>query len=590
MKSTIMDIMKNAAARFDSLPALKTKINGKWQETSWEAYHSSTRTAARAFMALGLEPGRSVCILGTNRPEWFIADLGAIFAGGMATGIYTTSSPEQCRYIAEHSDADILVAENKDQLAKFKAVLEHLPRIKAIVIMEGEDEDFRVHTWKDLERLAQKVPDKDLDLRIAQQSPDDCCTLIYTSGTTGDPKGVMITHDNAMWTAGRLVESTHANREDKLISYLPLSHIAEQIATLYSPLICGSCTFCVQDIDTLGQTLAEVRPTIFIGVPRVWEKIQAKMMEAGRQNSGLKKKIAAWARQVGIEWGKGLQEGKSPPLLFRPADSLVFSKVRQKLGFDHCRLFFSSTAPISMDTLEFFMSLGIPITEIYGMSECTGPATLSLPRAFKFRTGWAGQAMDGTQISTAEDGEVLMRGRHVFKGYYKNKTASKEALASDGWLSSGDIGRIDDAGFLKITDRKKELIITSGGENIAPQVLEGKFKAIPAVSQVVVIGNNRKYPSALITLNPLALRQEARIAGSTATTAQEAAGCEKFNIYLQAQINKINRTLSRVQAIKRFTILPEEFSIDGGELTHTMKLKRRVVHEKYASSIEAMYA
>lgn len=236
------------------------------------------------------------------------------------------------------------------------------------------------------------------------------------------------------------------------------------------------------------------------------------------------------------------------------------------------------------------MSLGIPITEIYGMSECTGPATLSLPLPFKFRTGWAGQALNGTQIATADDGEVLMRGRHVFKGYYKNETATKETVDSYGWLFSGDIGKIDEAGFLKITDRKKELIITSGGENISPQVLEGKFKAIPAVSQVVVIGNNRKYPSALFTLNPLVVGQEAQTAGSAATTTEEAAGCEKFNAYLQAQIDKINATLARVQAIKRFTILPEEFSIEGGELTHTMKLKRRVVHEKYAAVIDAMYA
>lgn len=241
-----------------------------------------------------------------------------------------------------------------------------------------------------------------------------------------------------------------------------------------------------------------------------------------------------------------------------------------------------------MDTLEFFLSLGIPITEVYGMSECTGPGTVSLPEPFKFRTGWAGPALPGTEISIAEDGEVLMRGRHVFKGYYKNEDATKETIDEDGWLHSGDVGILDN-GFLKITDRKKELIITAGGENIAPQVLEGKLKAIPVVNQVVVIGDRRKYMSALFTLDPDKLKAEIEAAGSPAKNMEEAAKCETFKAHLQKQVEAINATLARVQAIKKFVIIPEEFSTEGGELTPTMKLKRRIINEKYAEEIEHMY-
>ena len=272
------------------------------------------------------------------------------------------------------------------------------------------------------------------------------------------------------------------------------------------------------------------------------------------------------------------------------ANTLVFSKVRKKLGLDRCKFFVSTAAPISMDTLEFFLSLGIPITEIYGMSECTGPGTNSLPEPFKYETGWAGSPVVGTEIKIADDGEVLMRGRHVFKGYFKNEAATKETIDEDGWLHSGDIGIIDERGFLKITDRKKELIITAGGENIPPQVLEGKLKSIPVLSQAVVIGDKRKYLTALFTLDPEKVAQVA--ADETDSPARDSAAaskCEKFNAYMQSKVDEINKTLARVQTIKKFVILPQEFSIEGNELTPTMKLKRRIVNEKYANEIESMY-
>ena len=590
MKTTVMEEIKKTVDSSGDKIALKTKIDGEWKEITWKEYYDQVRTTARAFIALGLEKGKGLNILGDNCPKWFFSDLAGIFAGAVPGGIYTTNSPEQCQYISEHSEANIAVVENRDQLAKFKQIRAQLPDLKAIVLMNGSDADENVYSWEELSKLAETVTEDELEERIKDQNPDDCCTLIYTSGTTGNPKGVMISHDNIIWTANQVLNTLDAGPEEQIISYLPLSHIAEQIISLHSPYLLKCTVWFAESIDQLGDNLTEVRPTFFAGVPRVWEKIQAKMMVAGAQNSPLKKKIAAWARKRGLEGGYAHQKGQPMPFLYGLANKLVFSKVREKLGLDRCKLFVSTAAPISMDTLEFFLSLGIPITEVYGMSECTGPGTNSLPEPFKYETGWAGSPVAGTEIKIADDGEVLMRGRHVFKGYFKNEAATNETIDEDGWLHSGDIGIIDERGFLKITDRKKELIITAGGENIPPQVLEGKLKAIPVLSQAVVIGDKRKYLTALFTLDPEKIAQVA--AAETDSPARDSAAaskCEKFNAYIQIKVDEINKTLARVQTIKKFTILPHEFSIEGEELTPTMKLKRRIVNEKYTNEIESMY-
>ncbi len=590
MKQTVMALMKATVDKYGDQTALKTKINGNWQDTSWQQYYDQVRMTARAFMALGLETGKAVSILGNNCPQWFISDMAGIFAGAVPGGIYTTNSPEQCHYVSSHSEANIAVVEDAEQLAKFKEVRDRLPDLKAIVLMNGSDPDDQVYAWDELANLAEQTPEEELDARIDAQDPDDCCTLIYTSGTTGDPKGVMISHDNITWTVKQMVATIHIDNTAHLVSYLPLSHIAEQVVSLYSPLMTGCTAWFAESLDLLGDNLREIRPTVFVGVPRVWEKIQAKMMAAGAQNPPLKKKIAAWARKKGLEGTYALQEGKPMPFLHGLAGKLVFSKVREKLGFDRCNLFISTAAPISQDTLEFFHSLDVPITEVYGMSECTGPGTVSLPQPLKFRTKWAGPPLLGAETSIADDGEVLMRGRHVFKGYFKNETATAETMDSDGWLHSGDVGQIDEKGFLQITDRKKELLITAGGENIAPQILEGKLKAIPAISQAVVIGDRRKYLSAIFALDPEKIATEAAAAGSAARDSKAAAACDTFRAYIQSQLEGVNSTLARVQTIKKFIILPEELSIEGGELTPTMKLKRRIVNEKYTAEIESMYS
>ena len=593
MASMVHEVLADTVAKHGGRPALRVKRDGEWKTVTWSTYGRDVRRAARALIELGVQPGQGVSLIGQNNPEWLVADVGAIFAGAMPAGIYTTNSAEQARYITDHCEAKVSFADTPQQVAKFVAEKDRLPRLEAVVQMTGKPAadagrgKLRVLGWAEFLALGDAVPDAELDARLRAQKPDDVCTLIYTSGTTGEPKAVMITHTNIVWTAGSLLPTLKLGPDDVSLSYLPLSHVAEQILTIHGPMAMGSVVYFAESIEKLGENLAEVRPTVFMGVPRVWEKIQAKMQAAGQNAPPMRKKLVAWARKTGLAGGFAEQRSAKKPLLFPVAKKIVFDKVRQRLGLDRARICVTSAAPISRDTLEFFLALGIPLLEVYGMSECTGPATYSPPE--RYRTGKCGVGLPGAELKVAEDGEICMRGKHIFKGYLKDAEATKNALDSEGWLHSGDIGTIDAEGFLQITDRKKDLLITAGGENIAPQVLEGHLKGIPVVAQAVVIGDRRKYLAALVTLDPERLGAEAALAGSPARNVDDAAKCSLFNKHLEKQIDTINEKLARVQTIKRFTIIPQEFTIDGGELTPTMKVKRKVVNEKYKLEIESLY-
>jgi long-subunit acyl-CoA synthetase (AMP-forming) len=587
-KKTVMDVLERTAKAKSNRPALQVKEGGKWVKTTWGEYRDQVRKAAKSMIHLGVEPGKGVSIIGYNCPQWMLADIAAIYAGARPAGIYTTNSAEQCKYVAAHSESQLAVVENEEQLQKFLEIRGDMPDLKGIVMMYGDHDDDDVYAWKDFLALGKDVSDDDLQARIDGQDPDDTCTYIYTSGTTGDPKAVMISHDNITWTAAIAIEQLSGDENDRVLSYLPLSHIAEQVVSLHGPMAEGGCSYFAESLDKLGDNLREVRPTYFLGVPRVWEKIQAKMQQAGAANSGLKKKIAAWAKGVGLAGGYAEQKGQPKPLLWGLANKLVFSKVREALGLDQARICVTSAAPISKDTLEFFLSLGLPIMEVYGMSECTGPATFSLPH--KYRTGSVGWTLPGGELKIADDGEICMRGRHVFKGYYRNEAATNEAMDDEGWLHSGDIGEKDDAGFVKITDRKKDLLITAGGENIAPQVIEGKLKGIDWVSQAVVVGDRQKHLSALLTIDETKLDDLCRQAGAKAKSMEDAARSEEVRKFLMKQVERVNGSLARVQTIKKIAVLPQDLSIEGGELTPTMKVKRKVVNNKYADEIAAFYA
>jgi long-subunit acyl-CoA synthetase (AMP-forming) len=588
-KKTVMQVLDETAAKYGPRDALRRKnTQGGYDVFSWREYREQCRKVAKGLIALGAPATKGVAIIGFNSPEWVFANMGGILAGCMPAGIYTTSSPQQARYITHHCEASVAFAENAQQAAKFLEVWNELPHLKHLVQWSGDPKDSRVMSWKDFMAKAESVTDAQLQERIDAQKPDDVCTLIYTSGTTGDPKAVMISHDNLTWTADVTVSTVDFGPDDEGVSYLPLSHVAEQMLTIHGPMRAGFRVTFAESIDKIGETLQAVRPTFFVGVPRVWEKIQAKIVAAGQGAPPMRKKIVAWARKTGLRGGFADQAGESRPLLYPIAEKLVFSKAKEKLGLDRCKLAVTSTAPIARDTLEFFLSLGIPLMEIYGMSECTGPTTFSTPK--KYKTGKAGYKMPGSELKIAEDGEVCMRGRHVFKGYLKDEESTKNTLDAEGWLHSGDIGVIDDDGFLRITDRKKELIITAGGENIAPQLIEAYLKAVPVIAQAVALGDRQRFIAALLTLDPERIPVEAQLAGSPARDPQTAATCTVFRAHLEKQIDEhVNKKLARVQNVRKFTILSQELTIEGGELTPTMKLKRRVIAQKYQAEIDALF-
>jgi long-subunit acyl-CoA synthetase (AMP-forming) len=588
MPETVFEVFEATARAHADRPAMRRKRAGSWEPVTWKEYRDAVRQAARGLAALGVGPGTGVAIMGFARPEWYIANAAAMTAGGLPAGVYTTNTPDQCHYIAEHAEAAVAIVENQEYLERFLAVRDRLPRLRGLVLMEGEASGEGVLSWDQLLEGGSAVEEAEIDRRIAAARPDDVCTLIYTSGTTGDPKAVMLTHRNISWIAEKIVQLLDVGVEDRLLSYLPLSHIAEQIASLYISMATGACVHFAESVDKLGENLREVRPHVFLGVPRVWEKIQAGIQAAGAQNPPLKKKIAAWARRIGLAGGYADQQGRPRPWPYPLANRLVFSKVREKLGMTETRFAVASAAPMAVETAEFFLSLGIPILDIWGMSELTGPATISLPSAY--RTGRSGRPLPGTEVRIADDGELLVRGPHVFKGYYKNEESTRETIDAEGWLHSGDVAELDDEGFLRITDRKKELIITAGGKNIAPQYLEGKLKQIPAISQAVAIGDRRPYVVALLAVDPTRVTEEAERAGSPARTPEEAAVCPAFKAWVEKQVEETNRGLARYEQVKKFALLPNELTTDGGELTPTMKLKRRVIHQRYADAIESLYS
>jgi long-chain acyl-CoA synthetase len=555
--------------------AYQQKVAGRWQPTTWKTYVEQVRTVARALIALGLPRGGKVTILGFNRPEWVIFDHAAMLAGGVPAGIYTTCSAEEVQYIVHHSESHVALVENADQLAKIKAKRGELPVLKWIVTMRGATATGGdVLTWDELCAKGESVPEAELDKRIAAIAGDQLATLIYTSGTTGPPKGVMLSHENLAWTARLLADVGGRSEPDVMVSYLPLSHIAEQMCTLHGPATTGTQIFFAEAIDKVPDAIKEAHPTVFFGVPRIWEKFHAVMAAKMAEATGAKKRLLDWARAVCTKVNAHRDRGETLPktleLQYKLADRLVISKIKAAIGFDHVRDLLSGAAPIARDVLEFFSSIDLPIHEVYGQSEDCGPTSLNIPG--RTRLGTVGPPLPGLECKLADDGEILVRGKNVFLGYFKEPEATAECL-HDGWLCSGDLGAFDAEGFLSITGRKKEIIITAGGKNIAPKNIEAMLKQSPLVGEAVVIGDRRKYLTALVTLEP---------------THQVPA--EQVRSTIQAKIDEVNQSLARVEQIKKFTVLAQPFGIDSGELTPTMKIKRKVVAQKYAREIEAMYA
>lgn len=585
----IKELQKTVDSRKDHA-ALSYKENGQWHTLTWKDYWRELRNISKAMISLGFKQGDVAVILGQNSKEWVIADVATIAAGGAPAGIYATSSATQCEYIINHSKASFAFVENQEQLDKLIELKGQLPNLQHVILCQGQAQqaDPNVHTWKAFLELGHKCDDGALNTRIEEQKPEDIATLVYTSGTTSNPKAVQLSHENLVWTANKVCETVETGTDDVFISYLPLSHIAEQMLTIHGALRSGYQVYFAENLEKLGENLQEVRPTILFGVPRVWEKIQEKMIQKGAQNSPLKKRIAKWAKEVGLANKPTHEKGAEPNLSFKIANKLVFSKVRQALGLDRCRLQITAAAPISRHTLDFFLSLNIPLFELYGLSECSGPATVSLPG--HFRQGKIGLPLKGTEMKIAQDGEILIKGPHVFKGYLYNEEATQEAIDKEGWLHTGDLGAIDVDGYVSITGRKKNLIITAGGENISTEMIESKFKYIEEVEHAVVVGDQQKYLSVLLTLDSDAAKRKAEELGLSAAEQSNLEKSGPFQGYIEQRIEELNKSVARVQTIKKFKLLKNNFSEDSGELTPTLKVKRNVVLKKYEADINKLYS
>ncbi|TMW67770.1 hypothetical protein Poli38472_007442 [Pythium oligandrum] len=617
---TVVDVFQGTVARLGSANALHVKRNGEWQTLTWQQYYDQCSQFGKSLLHLNVPRFGGVSIIGFNSPEWSISAVGAMFAGAVSAGIYTTNTPHACEYIAKHSDSEIVVCDGVKQLEKFIAIEKNLPKLKALVVYnetvpEGLQTKVPVYSFEDFLKLGADVDDSKLKERMDAQKPGHCCSLIYTSGTTGDPKAVMISHDNITWTIASVLGmlnrqfNLNVDNHDRLVSYLPLSHVAGQLIDILLPLYAGVQLYYAQPDalkGSLGVTLKEVRPTLFLGVPRVWEKIAEKMWSIGAQTTGIKKRIADWAKSKAAAKTALAQYGQSggAPCGYGVAHALVLGRVKEALGLDQCAACFSSAAPISREVVEYFGSLDLPIYEFFGQSEVTGPQTCSMNGIWKIAT--CGVTIDGAHTKVVpETEELIFSGRNIMMGYLKSEKQTKETIDENGWLHSGDCGKIDDDGFMTITGRIKELIITAGGENIPPVLIEDCIKEeLPILSNVMVIGDKRKFLTALFTFrvtvdgegHPTDKLDAKAVSickeiGSSATTVSEAKACEKVKKYLDDGLKRANtRATSRAQNIGKYTILDVDFSIGGGELTPTLKLKRKVVVEQYADVIDKLYA
>eukprot|EP00800_Vazella_pourtalesii_P020730 TRINITY_DN745_c0_g1_i1.p1 TRINITY_DN745_c0_g1~~TRINITY_DN745_c0_g1_i1.p1 ORF type:complete len:737 (+),score=147.28 TRINITY_DN745_c0_g1_i1:72-2282(+) len=641
--TTVIELFKDTCKSYSSTIAICEKIDDQKLYTgyTYQEYWDKSWYAARAMRKLGLEPYRAVCVVGFNSHEWFVACIASMLAGGMCAGVYTTNSPDACAYVAQDCRAQLYFVEDDKQLQKIIQIRDKLPDLRCIIQFKGQltGQHENVMLWQDFldsgkpmattktegkneedSRPPRDELDDALDTIIKEVTPERCALLIYTSGTTGNPKGVMLSHDNLMFTVAALrrFNPDFKTGDEQVVSYLPLSHIAAQLADIYIP-ISTAATVWVAGKDALkgglAKTLQEVRPTFFFGVPRVWEKVEERIKSELAKSTGFKAKIASWGMEKGKIGNANKQKNEAVPWGWFFASKLVFSKVRAKLGLDRCRIQITGAAPTSPQTLEFFSSIDIPLYELYGMSESTGIQVLNLPQPNIWKTGSVGKPYTGIEMAIDHpdadgNGEIITKGRHVFMGYLGLPDKTRQVIDEDGWLHTEDIGRKDKDGFYYITGRIKEIIITAGGENIPPVMIENTVKSeLPFISNIMVIGDRRKFLSAIITLqlvmdensgyptqeiSPLARDLLAAI-GCKATTVSEVIDDKNGNDVvfkaIQEGIDRANKqATSNAQRINKWSLLDTDFSISGGELGPTMKLKRSYVDKKYQGTIEAFYA
>lgn len=590
-------LFKKTVQKYGDRVAMRKKEYGLWHDISWNEFYTLVRYVGSALISMGLEKGECVSIIGDNCPEWVIIDLGIQSVGGVAVGVYSTNAWPQVEYVVQNSESRFFFVENEEQLDKWLNFRDNAPLLKKVIVWDLEGlrhfEDPMVMTYDDILEIGRQVAEDDPDLfdkHIAEVTPEDLSVLIYTSGTTGPPKGAMLTHRNVTWMGRAIVEDNPVYDTDDVMSFLPLCHIFERLFSVFAMISHGYTVNFIESLDTVMDNMREISPTVGYAVPRIWEKYMSAVYIKMSDATWFKRLVFGIAYKIGKNRATLRMNFKPVPLplevLFQLAYVAVFRKLKERLGFDRLRIAYSGAAPIAPDVLHFFQSIGVNLVEGYGQTEDTGVTCVSPAGRVKF--GTVGPPLPGTQVKIAEDGEILVKSPSVFKGYYGNPESTAETI-KDGWLYSGDVGEIDEDGYLKITDRKKDIIVTAGGKNITPQYIENKLKASPYINDAVVIGDQRKFISCLIMIdedNVVKYAQDNKIQFSTYKDLTQSPEVIRF---IQGEVDKVNETLSRVEQVKKFTILPKKLYEEDGEVTPTMKVKRKYVNEAFGDLIEAMY-
>jgi long-chain acyl-CoA synthetase len=587
--------IQTARRRGDAV-ALRRKEFGLWRGVTWTEYEGQARSVAGALLQWGLKPGESVALLGENRPEWVIADLGIMMAGGVTAAIYATNAASGVGYVLEHSDSRFVILENAEQLDKVLEVAGALPLLEKIVVMDMKGlttfKDARVSGWAEfLESGAAWLKDaghaSSLEARIATRQGSDPALFIYTSGTTGKPKGAVLSHRNLLFTTDTFSKANAVLESDEVLSFLPLSHITERLLSVALPVRYGYTVNFVENPETVLENLREVRPTLFFAVPRVWEKLMSAIEIRMTRADRVKRAAYQWAAAQGRAKAAAERASRAPSFAAQVAYLGVLRSLKQRLGLDRTRLVISGAAPISQRVLEFFHGMGVPIREGYGQTEGTAAATVH--QGWPVKLGTVGRAQPGIEIKIAPDGEILLRGEHVFLGYHKDPQATAETL-KDGWLHTGDVGELDADGDLRITGRKKDIFITAAGKNIAPAHIENLLKASSFINDAVLIGDGKKYLTALIVIDEDNVTEWAQARKLPFTTYTDLTQNEEIKRLIAAEVDAVNKTLSRVEEVKKFRLLPKRLAQEDGEVTPTLKVKRSSVLAAYKDLVAEMYA
>ncbi|MBI3306353.1 MAG: long-chain fatty acid--CoA ligase [Candidatus Omnitrophica bacterium] len=589
----LVQIFLDRVKRYGNRPALYDRPSGRYTPWSWNEWALEVKRTALGLRHLGVKKGDRVAILSENRPHWTFADLGILSLGAVTVPIYPTSSAREICYILEHAATRCIFVSSQLQFEKIRAFLDSSPLIQKVILFDpGKEPHEKTISFSKLVEKGglEELNNSDLYLQMVRAvKPEDLATLIYTSGTTGPPKGVMLTHHNFVANALGSREKIHVTEKDIALSFLPLSHVFERLAGYYFMLFYGATIHYAESMQTVPEDLVRVRPTVAASVPRLYEKMYARILETVESASPIRRSLFAWAVKTGRQRSRARMAGEAlgPALAFKffLAKKLVFTKLKNRLG-GRIRFFISGGAPLAKELAEFFYAADVLILEGYGLTE-TSPV-MAVNSTKKFRFGTVGQILSNVEVKIAEDGEILTRGPCIMKGYYQNESATREAMEGE-WFHTGDIGLLDPDGFLKITDRKKDIIVTSGGKNISPQNIESLVLGDKLFSQIVVVGDKKNYLVALVVPNRNEVEHYAQTHGLDRITWREILCRQEIYDWIKSRLDERTKDLAHFEQIKYMTLLSEELTLANGELTPTLKIKRKVVMQKYQLLIEGLY-